>query len=58
LVGRGLHAGKIVGEMARLVGGGGGGKPEIAQAGGKKPEGLKEALSTGVKRIREALEKA
>jgi alanyl-tRNA synthetase len=58
LVGRGLHAGKIVGEMARLVGGGGGGKPEIAQAGGKNPEGMSEALATGSKRIREALEKA
>ncbi|MCA8915365.1 MAG: alanine--tRNA ligase [Planctomycetes bacterium] len=58
LVGRGLHAGKIVGEMARLVGGGGGGKPEIAQAGGKNPEGMSEALATGRKRIREALEKA
>ena len=58
LVGRGLHAGKIVGEMARLVGGGGGGKPEIAQAGGKNPEGMSEALATGMKRIREALDKA
>ncbi|MEZ5993823.1 MAG: alanine--tRNA ligase, partial [Planctomycetota bacterium] len=58
LTGRGLHAGKIVGEMARLVGGGGGGKPEIAQAGGKNPEGLSQALTTGLNRIREALEKA
>jgi alanyl-tRNA synthetase len=58
LTGRGLHAGKIVGEMARLVGGGGGGKPEIAQAGGKKPEGLSEALTTGLNRIREELETA
>ncbi|MCZ7605514.1 MAG: DHHA1 domain-containing protein [Planctomycetota bacterium] len=58
LVGRGLHAGKIVGEMARLVGGGGGGKPDVAQAGGKDPQGLPEALKTGVTRIREALQKA
>jgi alanyl-tRNA synthetase len=55
LVGRGLHAGKIVGEMARLVGGGGGGKPEIAQAGGKNPEGLPEAIALGKKRILELL---
>ncbi|MCB9932653.1 MAG: alanine--tRNA ligase [Planctomycetes bacterium] len=55
LVGRGLHAGKIVGEMARLVGGGGGGKPDVAQAGGKNPEGLPEALNTGMEKIREAL---
>jgi REP element-mobilizing transposase RayT len=58
LIGRGLHAGKIVGEMARLVGGGGGGKPDVAQAGGKDPQGLPEALKTGVTRIREALQKA
>jgi alanyl-tRNA synthetase len=58
LVGRGLHAGKIVGEMAALVGGRGGGKPETAQAGGKNPEGLPEALALGRKRIREMLEKA
>jgi alanyl-tRNA synthetase len=58
LVGRGLHAGKIVGEMAALVGGRGGGKPEIAQAGGKNPEGLPEALALGRKIIREMLEKA
>ena len=58
LTGRGLHAGKIVGEMARLVGGGGGGKPDIAQAGGKNPEGLSQALTTGLNRIREVLEKA
>lgn len=58
LTARGLHAGKIVGEMARLVGGGGGGKPEIAQAGGKDPKGLSQALTTGMDRIRETLEKA
>ncbi|MBZ0136470.1 MAG: alanine--tRNA ligase [Planctomycetes bacterium] len=57
LVGRGLHAGKIIGEIARLVGGGGGGKPEVAQAGGKNPEGLAEALETGRKRVVETLEK-
>jgi alanyl-tRNA synthetase len=55
---RGLHAGKIVGEMAPLVGGKGGGKPEVAQAGGKKPDGLKEALDLGLERIREALKQA
>lgn len=55
LVGRGLHAGKIVGEIARLVGGGGGGKPEVAQAGGKNPDGLEKALDTGKERVKEAL---
>ncbi|MBE7492045.1 MAG: alanine--tRNA ligase [Planctomycetes bacterium] len=55
LVSRGLHAGKIVGEIARLVDGKGGGKPEVAQAGGKKPEALAEALAQGRNRLREML---
>ena len=56
LVRRGLHAGKIVGEMARLVGGGGGGESEVAQAGGKNPEGLEKALDTGRARVKQALQ--
>ncbi|MCL5289536.1 MAG: DHHA1 domain-containing protein, partial [Firmicutes bacterium] len=44
LVARGLHAGRLVKELAPLVGGGGGGKPEMAQAGGKDPSRLQEAL--------------
>ncbi len=43
LTGR-LHAGKIVGEVAKAVGGGGGGRPDMAQAGGKMPEKVGEAL--------------
>lgn len=39
-----LHAGKIVKQLAPLIGGGGGGKADFAQAGGKYPEKLKEAL--------------
>jgi alanyl-tRNA synthetase len=44
LVSRGLHAGKMVKEIAPLVGGGGGGRPEMATAGGKDPSRLQEAL--------------
>ncbi len=39
-----FHAGKIVKQIAPLIGGGGGGKADFAQAGGKHPEKLKEAL--------------
>ncbi|CAI6015156.1 alanine--tRNA ligase [Cohnella sp. JJ-181] len=45
LVKRGLHAGKLIKELAAICGGGGGGKPELAQAGGKDPSKLGEALS-------------
>lgn len=41
----GAHAGNIVKEVAKITGGGGGGKPEMAQAGGKDPEKIDEALN-------------
>jgi alanyl-tRNA synthetase len=44
LVKKGGHAGKLVGQIAKVVGGGGGGKPTMAQAGGKDPDKLPEAL--------------
>jgi alanyl-tRNA synthetase len=44
LTGQGLHAGKLIKELAAICGGGGGGKPELAQAGGKDPSKLGEAL--------------
>jgi alanyl-tRNA synthetase len=44
LVGRGLHAGKLVAAAAQIVGGGGGGKPTMAQAGGRDASKLKEAI--------------
>jgi len=44
LVKRGLHAGKLVQKVASVVGGGGGGRPTLAQAGGKDPDKLAEAL--------------
>jgi alanyl-tRNA synthetase len=45
LVQRGLHAGQLVKAVAEVVGGGGGGKPTLAQAGGRHPEKLGEALA-------------
>jgi alanyl-tRNA synthetase len=42
---KGLKAGELVKEVAKGVGGSGGGKPHLAQAGGKHPEKLGEALS-------------
>lgn len=45
LVKKGFHAGKLIGEAARLTGGGGGGRPDMAQAGGKDPQQLPKALS-------------
>ena len=44
LVQKGLHAGKLIGQIAKVVGGGGGGKPTLAQAGGKEPGKLTDAL--------------
>ncbi len=39
-----LHAGKIVQELAKLVGGSGGGRPDLAEAGGKDTSGIENAL--------------
>jgi alanyl-tRNA synthetase len=45
LVARGLKAGDLVREVATMVGGSGGGRPNMAQAGGRDPEKLPEALA-------------
>ncbi|MDQ0214618.1 alanyl-tRNA synthetase [Oikeobacillus pervagus] len=44
LVDKGYHAGKIVKEVASICGGGGGGRPDMAQAGGKNPSKVDEAI--------------
>lgn len=49
----GLHAGKLVKEVATLCGGGGGGRPDMAQAGGKQPERLPDALKRVYEWIKE-----
>ncbi len=45
MVAKGLHAGNLVKEVAKVTGGGGGGRPDMAQAGGKNPAKLEEALA-------------
>ena len=41
---RGAHAGNLIKGIAALVGGGGGGRPNMAQAGGKNPTGIPQAV--------------
>ena len=41
----GAHAGNLIKEIAPLVGGGGGGRPNMAQAGGKNPAGIADAVA-------------
>jgi alanyl-tRNA synthetase len=42
---RGLKAGPFIGAVARVCGGGGGGRPNLAQAGGKNGAALNDALA-------------
>ncbi len=51
----GVNSGAIVREMSKLVGGGGGGKPGIAQGGGTDVTRIEEALKRGVETVREGL---
>ena len=51
LVGKGIHSGNIVREVAKIAGGGGGGRPDMAQAGGKDVSKIDEALQSAVKVI-------
>jgi alanyl-tRNA synthetase len=55
LVGRGLDAAQLVRELGRHIGGGGGGRPTLAEAGGKNPAGLRDALEAGKQAIAAAL---
>lgn len=52
-VDKGAHAGNLIKEIAGLVGGGGGGRPNMAQAGGKNPDGIDAAIA----KVKEVLEK-
>ncbi|AME08000.1 alanine--tRNA ligase [Bacillus siamensis] len=55
LIEKGLHAGKMVKQAAEVCGGGGGGRPDMAQAGGKQPEKLEEALASAEDWIKSVL---
>jgi alanyl-tRNA synthetase len=44
LVKQGYHAGKLAKKLAEMIGGGGGGRPDVAQAGGRDPQSLQTAL--------------
>lgn len=54
-VAKGIHAGNIVKEVAKVAGGGGGGRPDMAQAGGKQPEKIVDALRSAVEVIKQQI---
>ena len=56
ILNKGFHAGKLIKEVAQIAGGGGGGRPDMAQAGGKKPEKLGEALEKAKEIIKNQLD--
>ena len=53
----GAHAGNLIKGIAALVGGGGGGRPNMAQAGGKNPDGIQAALKKAAEVLKEQLNK-
>jgi alanyl-tRNA synthetase len=55
LIAKGLKAGDIVKEIAPIVDGGGGGRPQMAQAGGKNPKKITDALSRASEIIKQKL---
>jgi alanyl-tRNA synthetase len=55
LVGRGLDAAKLVRDLGKHIDGGGGGRPNLGEAGGKNPAGLRSALEAGKQAIAAAL---
>ncbi len=54
-VAAGIHAGNIIKKIAPIVGGGGGGRPNMAQAGGKDASKIEEALAAGVEEAKNML---
>lgn len=56
LVKKGLHAGNIAKDIAKVVGGGGGGRADMAQAGGQLPDKINEAIDLAFKIVQEKIE--
>ncbi len=52
---KGAHAGNLIKGIAALVGGGGGGRPNMAQAGGKNPAGIDDAIAESAKVLAEQI---
>ena len=52
---KGAHAGNLIKGIAALVGGGGGGRPNMAQAGGKNPAGIDEAIKKSAEVLKEQI---
>lgn len=52
---KGAHAGNLIKGIAALVGGGGGGRPNMAQAGGKNPAGIDKAIAETEKVLEEQI---
>ncbi len=55
LVSQGLDASALVRELGKHIGGGGGGRPTLAEAGGRNPDGVKAALAAGRQAVADAL---
>ena len=53
---KGAHAGNLIKAIAGLVGGGGGGRPNMAQAGGKNPAGMDDALAKVAEVVKEQVQ--
>jgi alanyl-tRNA synthetase len=58
VIDKGLKAGQFIGGIAKLTGGGGGGRPNFAQAGGRDADKLPEALAAAREQLRQALSRS
>ena len=55
VIDQGLQAGKFIGGIAKICGGGGGGRPNLAQAGGKDASKMAEALQAAKQQLFDTL---